>query len=229
MGQRRPGGQNAEGSDCVVATQADIVAAGFAAAGPGASFDPLGVQKLLFLIDREGSDSIGGPFFNFRPYHYGPFDRAIYGVLDQMIDSGTIGADGSRAYPRYFLSSLGRQQGEGVLASLPDHIADYFGRVARWVRLMPYRQILAAIYREYPEMAVNSVVDDLTPKHAAQAPNPFVQGMTRAFDITGTMHRASDSESGPMSTEDAIRDVWRNVGRHLEQAMVRFGEAERLW
>ena len=60
--------------------QADVIAAAFAAAGPGAAFDPIRVQKLLFLIDREASDQIGGPFFDFQPYHYGPFDRAIYSV-----------------------------------------------------------------------------------------------------------------------------------------------------
>ncbi len=50
----------------------DILAAAFAAAGPGAAFDPIRVQKLLFLIDREVTERIGGPFFHFRPYHYGP-------------------------------------------------------------------------------------------------------------------------------------------------------------
>ena len=209
--------------------QADVIAAAFAGAGPGAAFDPIRVQKLLFLIDREVSDRIGGPFFDFQPYHYGPFDRAIYSVTGQMLAEGTLVADTSGPYPRYLLSALGQRRGGAVLASLPEPIADYFGRVARWVRLVPYRQMLAAIYREYPEMAVNSVVRHLGAKSPARRPSPFVRGMARAFDITGTMHRPRDSEVGLESDAEAIRDVWVAVGRDLEEAMVRFGEEERLW
>ena len=53
----------------------DIVAAAFAATEPGTKFDPLRAQKLLFLIDQVVSERIGGPFFDFRPYLYGPFDQ----------------------------------------------------------------------------------------------------------------------------------------------------------
>ncbi len=229
VGWATQGRRGAEEASCQVPTRADIVAAAFAAADEGASFDPLRIQKLLFLIDREGSDPIGGPFFDFRPYRYGPFDRAIYGVVDQMLAAGSLWADTSGPYPRYRLSARGRREGEEILASLPKSIADYFGRVARWVRLMPYRQMLAAIYREYPEMASGSVVRELATKHPAPRRNPFVRGMRRAFDITGGMYGPRGSDAGVESDSEAIRDIWRTVGRDIENAMVRFGEGARLW
>ena len=207
----------------------DILAAAFAAAGPGAAFDPIRVQKLLFLIDREVSERIGGPFFHFRPYHYGPFDRTIYDVIGKLVATGDARVDFSGPYPRYLLSGAGYRRGTAVLASFPDPVADYVARASRWVRLMPYRQMLVAIYRQYPDMAVNSVVRHLASERPTRRQNPFIRGMTRAFDITGTMHRSPDRAVGLESEAEAIRDTWRAVGDHLEDAMVEFGATERLW
>ena len=103
----------------------EIVAAAFAAAGPGASFDLIRVQKLLFLIDRVVSERIGGPFFHFQPYHYGPFDRAIYDVIEEMAAGGDVQINTSGAYPRYSLTQVGYRRGRETLASFPIPVADY--------------------------------------------------------------------------------------------------------
>ena len=207
----------------------DLLTAAFAAAGPGAAFDPIRVQKLLFLIDREVSERIGGPFFDFRPYHYGPFDRTIYDVIGRLVASGDARVDSSGLYPRYLLADPGHRRGTAVLASFPEEVADYFGRAARWVRMIPYRRMLAAICQQYPEMAVNSVVRHLGSERRTRRENPFIRGMTRAFDITGTMHRSPDRAVGLESEAEAIGAAWRAVGDHLEDAMVEFGASERLW
>ncbi len=208
---------------------ASILAAAFAAAGAGAAFDPIRVQKLLFLIDREVSERIGGPFFHFRPYHYGPFDRTIYDVIGKLVAAGDARVESSGPYPRYLLSEAGYRRGTAVLTSLPDDVADYFERAARWVRLIPYRRMLAAIYRQYPDMAVNSVVRHLGLEHRPRRQNPFIRGMASAFDITGTMHRSPDRAVGLEPEAEAIGAAWRAVGEDLEDAMVEFGESERLW
>ena len=207
----------------------DIVAAAFAAAGPGASFDPIRVQKLLFLIDRAVSVRIGGPFFQFEPYHYGPFDRAIYDVVRGMVTAREVLSDAAGPYRRYSLTPAGYRRGKAMLSSFSAPVADYFVRAARWIRLMPYRRMLAAIYREYPEMAKNSVVRDLGSERPATRWDPFLRGVTQAFDLTGAMDRSPDSEVGLQSDADALHDAWRTVGDDLEEAMVRFGESERLW
>ena len=207
----------------------EIVAAAFAAAGHGASFDPIRVQKLLFLIDRVVSERIGGPFFHFQPYNYGPFDRAIYGVIAAMAAGGDVRINTSGAYPRYSLTQAGYRRGKATLATFPIPVADYFGRVARWIRLMPYRPMLAAIYREYPEMAENSVVRHLAARPRGSQKMPFIRGITRAFDLTGTMYRTPDSEVGLQSDADALREAWRAVGDDIEEAMVQFGESECAW
>ena len=210
-------------------SRSDIVTAAFAAGGPGAVFDSIRAQKLLFLIDREVSDRIGGPFFDFRPYHYGPFDRAVYGVIGELVAAGTARIDTSGPYPHYLLTQTGYWRGAEVLADFSDPVADYMKRASRWVRLMPYRRMLTAIYRQYPDMAVNSVVRHLASERPARRETPFVRGMNRTFDITGTMCRSTDTAVGLESDGEAIRDVWRAVGSDIEEAMVGFGESERLW
>ncbi len=225
-GRTGPGPRKAGGRS---RNRRDIVAAALAAAGPGASFDPIRAQKLMFLIDREVSDRIGGPFFHFKPYHYGPFDRAIYDVIGRLVEAGTVRVDNSGPYNRYQLTESGHRRGEATLASLPASVADYMRRAARWICLMPYRRMLAAIYREYPEMAVNSVVRHFGAGRHARRESPFIRGMTGAFDLTGTMYRTPDSEVGLQSDTDAIHETWRTVGDDIEEAMVQFGEAECVW
>ena len=59
--------------------------------------------------------------------------------------------------------------------------------------------------------------------------NRFLRGMARAFDLSGTMFRSPDDGVGRGSDGDAIRDVWRAVGDSVEDAMIGFGESQRLW
>ena len=187
------------------------------------------MQKLLFLIDRSVSARIGGPFFQFEPYHYGPFDRAIYDVVGRMVAAGEVLSDASGPYPRYSLTHAGWRRGKAALSSFSTPVADYFVRAAQWIRLMPYRRMLAAIYREYPEMAENSVVRHWGSERPATRSGPFLRGVSQAFDLIGAMERSPDSEIGLQSDADALHDAWRTVGDDLEEAMVRLGESERLW
>ena len=207
----------------------DIVAAAFAAAGRGAVFDPLRAQKLLFLIDRVVSERIGGPFFHFQPYLYGPFDRAVYDVIRKLVIEGYAHTVTSGAYERHRLTGAGYRRGLAVLDSFPPAVRDYFERAAKWMWLVPYRRMLAAIYREYPEMAVNSVVRDVGAGPPAPRRRAFVRGMASAFDLMGTMHRGRDADDYLDADAHALRDDWSAVGADLEEAMVRFGETARVW
>lgn len=81
-------------------TRNDVVLTGMTAAGPDTKFDAVQLQKLFFLVDREIPSLIGGPHFDFRPHHYGPFDRAVYDALDSLLDSGDASVDASSRYAR---------------------------------------------------------------------------------------------------------------------------------
>ena len=184
------------------------------------------------MIDREIAHRIGGPFFNFQPYHYGPFDVAVYQHLEELEASKHVAVDDSGRYGCYFLTESGYERGVAILGRLEEVVATYSGRVARWVRFMPYRRMLAAIYRRYPETAVNSVVGHLAHEPALPARDtrhPLVRGMGRAFNFRGTPCRDAARSTDPDADAKAIYGDWLAVGEYMENAMVRLGKSEKLW
>lgn len=134
-----------------------IVLAALAAGGENANFTPVQVQKLFFLLDREAAHLVEGPHFNFTPYDYGPFDRAVYDVLDDLARQNLARVQNTGRYRVYALSQAGFQQGAAELTRLPEGARNYIGKVAQWVRQLSFEQLVASIYNRYPEMKANSV------------------------------------------------------------------------
>lgn len=137
----------------------DIVLAALAAGGAGASYSPVQVQKLFFLIDREASSLVGGPYFAFAPYDYGPFDSSVYLALDMLRMKGAAAILNSGSYRRYMLTEDGYKAGAAKLNDLAPHVRTYLQELADWVRTLSFNQLVAAIYNRYPDMKVNSVFE----------------------------------------------------------------------
>jgi uncharacterized protein YwgA len=135
----------------------DLVLAALAAGGENASYWPVQVQKLLFLIDREASALVGGPHFDFKPYDYGPFDRAVYLELDALSAQGLVATQNTGRYRIYSLSPEGYRRGVDRLRGLGVAARSYIEQAARWVRRLSFQQLVAAIYNKYPDMKVNSI------------------------------------------------------------------------
>lgn len=135
----------------------ELILAALAAGGKNASYSPVQVQKLLFLVDREGAELVGGKHFNFIPYDYGPFDRAVYDELDILAEMGLVDVHTPGRYRKYSLTVDGYRRGGEKLDSLPAHGRSFLGRVAEWIRPLNFEQIVATIYKLYPEMKVRSV------------------------------------------------------------------------
>jgi hypothetical protein len=138
-------------------TRQELIAAAFASAGLNATFLPVQVQKLFFLIDREVANRIEGPYFSFAPYDYGPFDSSVYDELENMKFVGHATIDMSGRYRRYSLTDQGFIEGSRVLSSLPEDIRQFFSDLTSWIRKLDFQQLVAAIYNKYPDMKVNSI------------------------------------------------------------------------
>ena len=147
--------QNA--GDPVPLTRQDIILSALAAAGENALFSPVQVQKLFFLIDRKAAHLLGGPHFAFRPYDYGPFDPAVYDQLTALGFSGHVQLSGSGRYRSYSLTPQGFVEGQRILTALPAQSAGFLKAVAQWILKLNFQQLVSAIYREYPDMKVNSI------------------------------------------------------------------------
>lgn len=124
----------------------------------GESYSPAQIQKLLFLIDREISDLVGGSRFLFQPYHYGPFDRRVYAVLEMLEAKGDVDIGYSWSDCRtYTLTPDGLESGRRAIGEFDARARDFMERASRFVREQTFAKLVAAIYKAYPEMRVNSV------------------------------------------------------------------------
>jgi hypothetical protein len=125
----------------------------------GHRFSPVQVQKLFFLIDKNVGAQIGGPFFNFSPYDYGPFDKAVYNELSSLKDTGLIEVyDNSHPSQRcYLLSKAGEVEAEDVLKRQQPQVVDYILSLSRFVRSLSFKDLVSAIYKAYPDMKINSI------------------------------------------------------------------------
>ena len=214
----RPGGSPFDRSE--------VVLAAMAAGGVGTLFEPVRIQKLLFLIDREVPDAVGGPHFDFRPYHYGPFDRAVYDTLDALNETGQVHLREQPGRKTYSLTASGLDDGKAILMRLPAKIRRYFIEAARWVLSLSFARLLAAIYHRYPEMAKNSIALDVVRRHAPSAfrfpTHPFLEGMATAFDLTGGVVKPFPPGLRNRSDREALAADWRAVGDDLRAAMAEF-------
>jgi hypothetical protein len=137
-------------------TRQQLMLAALAAGGQGASYSPVQVQKLFFLIDREVADAVGGPHFNFRAYDYGPFDSDVYGEIGGLKRAGH--AEITAGYYRsYSLTPAGYELGQTLLGQIPAAARNFVTRSAGWVRSLSFSQLVSAIYKRYPEMKAASV------------------------------------------------------------------------
>ena len=200
----------------------EVVLTAMAAGGAGAQFDPVRVQKLLFLVDKEIPQFVEGPHFGFKPYNYGPFDVAVFQELDALSMENEVCVNHNR-YRLYSLTDSGYARGAAMLSELPQEIARYLKDAAQWVLSRTFRQLLVAIYQRYPDMAVNSLVPDAASSYfwtSYLLPTPsFLSGMARTLDFMGTL------DDRPIGAEEkqidalAIRKDWIATGCDLEDAM----------
>ena len=137
--------------------QNDYVLAILSAGGEQASFSPVQVQKLFFLLDREIPQFVGGPYFDFTPYDFGPFDKEVYGALDGLDLPGLAEKTSDGRYRRYSLTPEGLARGRDQFAAFPEDVQKYISQLATWVRSLSFSQLVSAIYRAYPEMKANSI------------------------------------------------------------------------
>ncbi len=127
------------------------------APGRGYPYSPVQVQKLLFLLDRQIPTQLNGPHFNFEPYHYGPFDSAVYHQLEHMAKRGLIVIDRSGSPRTFALTDEGVAAGTSILGSLASGVSDFIARTSEFVRAQNFSSLVSAIYKAFPEMRQRSV------------------------------------------------------------------------
>ena len=121
-------------------------------ASAGGPLSPVQLQKTLFLIDRNLSRAQRGVtrFYNFRAYDY--TDAVILQTEGRAMISDSAGP-----HRQYAVTPAGMADAAQLRRALEPNVLEYVDRAARWVRSMPFRELVRAIYAQYPEMRANSV------------------------------------------------------------------------
>ncbi len=212
-----------------------IVLGSLAAGGADAVFNRVQIQQLLFLIDREIPNLVDGPHFEFTPCHFGPFDKSVYEVLDELSAEGLVRIDEAGQYPNYALTARGFRQGSEVLLTIPEAAAAYIAEVAVWVRRLTFRQLVSSISVYYPDMAIKTSMPGgaayrsesarrrLVSSYVHRDPKwSFLIGLARVADIMGMLDdreellRALQASHGKAASLD---EIWSAVGDYLREAM----------
>lgn len=133
-------------------------------ASPAKTLSPVQLQKALFLFSRNLDEEQRGvpEFYDFEPYDYGPFDRAVYGDAEALEEEGDIIIDDSTSTGRrrYSATPDGSQRASRLRNSIGPDVQEYLNRVVRWVCSLSFNGLVKAIYAEYPEMKKKSVFQD---------------------------------------------------------------------
>jgi hypothetical protein len=128
------------------------------ASGGASEYTPVQIQKLMFLIEKNIGERVGGERFQFVAYDYGPFDASIYEELRALKAIELVnGFPTSRGWEKYSLSPGGVKQGIELSIKLEAGLFDYMKQISEFVRSLSFSSLVSAVYKAYPEMKVNSV------------------------------------------------------------------------
>lgn len=125
-------------------------------AAKGEAVTPVQLQKALFLLEKECPQIGRRSYYHFAPYAYGPFDSTIYTDAEELAAEGVVAITPSEYGPRVYRAT---EAGVSRAERLPPDasIQEAVHRIVAYVRSLSFQQLVAAIYRKYPEMRVNSV------------------------------------------------------------------------
>lgn len=134
------------------------------AASEGKPYDPVQIQKLIFLFQEKAPQALTEKFFNFQPKDYGPFDPSVYSTLEELSDRGVVEIHGKPfgKYRLYRLRDEAEEVAQSALDSLDPQYRDYLKRLSEWVKSLSFAKLIGSVYKEFPEMKVNSVFREVS-------------------------------------------------------------------
>lgn len=121
----------------------------------GYGLDTIRLMKGAFLVSQLGPPE-WRDLFDFRPYHYGPFDSSIYPVRNRLCADGLFERHGSGRYATYTLTEAGHARAQ-VWAKQSERFTDWMRQIGRWVSSRSFSDLLDDIYDRYPDFASESV------------------------------------------------------------------------
>lgn len=125
----------------------------------GQRLTPVQMQKILFVFGEQFKDALQHEFYDFKPYHYGPFDAGVTRDLEYLEERGLLRIIPSAIHHSrdYELTPEGVAAAEAAAAALDPKQRTFLGAVVTWAQSLSFRQLVTAIYKAFPHMSENSV------------------------------------------------------------------------
>lgn len=121
--------------------------------------DRLHLMKALFLTwHRSGRDV--RDYFRFEPYLYGPCSFETYRVLEDLSKEQLVTqqVQAVQQWARYYLTDKGKHAAVEAFKRADPNVLELLQKAVREVSALSFSKLLAKVYDEAPDFAVNSVV-----------------------------------------------------------------------
>lgn len=123
-----------------------------------AGLSPVQLQKCLFLLGRQLKKHVGEDFYEFFPYDYGPFCKAVYQDAEVLASEGLIFIERpSGGYATYRITPKGARRARQLSREGPAPAVKHLRTVIEWALPLSFSELVRAIYNRYPEYRTNSV------------------------------------------------------------------------
>lgn len=125
---------------------------------------PVHLQKSLFLLERKltPKELQVKRFYRFEAYDYGPFCPEVYLHAEALRDEGLVNIEqpAFQSYRLYSTTEAGTARAGDLRQQLEQEVRTYLDRLVDWACSLSFKQLVSAIYREFPDMKVNSVFQE---------------------------------------------------------------------
>ncbi|MCY3906232.1 MAG: hypothetical protein OXF63_03155 [Anaerolineaceae bacterium] len=129
------------------------------AAADGQELTPAQLQKSVFLLAEERREAVDEGFYNFEPYHYGPFCLDVYHDAEDLEIQGLIAIHINRTgrWQEYRATAEGIRQAAALEKSVEADVVRFIKDKVAWTRGLNFQELIRNIYRQYPHFRANSV------------------------------------------------------------------------
>lgn len=129
------------------------------AAAKGQEFTPAQLQKSMFLLGEERREAVNEDFYEFEPYHYGPFCLDVYLDAEALEKQGLIAIHINRngRWQEYRATDEGIGRAVALKESAEEEVVQFIRDKVAWARGMSFQELIKNIYRQYPDYRKNSV------------------------------------------------------------------------
>jgi type I restriction enzyme S subunit len=114
------------------------------------------LMKYAFLLQMEGNGR--RRYYQFVPYHYGPFAKEIYDDLERLKADGLVSLENDTEEDKTRLTLVDPSKAEAALADFPDDLKEDVTAILDAYGDLDHNALLKTVYEKYPAYAKKSRV-----------------------------------------------------------------------